>query len=139
MQIRFSHQRLGFIFVLLLLIPFCAVLGQEFTLSEKIAARIAGPFHFRFLLQPLVAIILGIRDGKTDARLNRPPYIFEIFSNKQDRKENLNNAFKSIAKPLLIGIVLDCWRFVDWPSVCFGTWNSKSTCKDEIASSLSSV
>lgn len=107
MQFKYTRQSFIFLLIFFLLFPFCELWAQEFTVSEKIAKRIAGPFHFRFILQPLVAIILGIRDGKTDAELNRPPYIFEIFSNKSERKDNLKNAIQSILKPLLIGIILD--------------------------------
>jgi hypothetical protein len=35
---------------------------------EGIPKRLAGPGRFRFILQPLVAIILGIRNGLADAR-----------------------------------------------------------------------
>jgi hypothetical protein len=107
MRFHFTNRSLIFLLLLFILLPVCGIWAQEFTLSEKIAARFAGPFHFRFLLQPLMAIILGIRDGKTDAQLNRPPYIFELFTNKIDRKSNLKNALQSIVKPLVIGIVLD--------------------------------
>ena len=107
MQLRFTRRSLIFLLVVFVFIPFCELWGQEFTLSEKIAARIAGPFHFRFLFQPLIAIILGLKDGKTDADLNRPPYIFELFTNKAERRQNLKNALNSIFKPLLVGIILD--------------------------------
>ena len=107
MQFKYTKLSLIILTLIFLLFPFCELWAQEFTLSEKIAARFAGPFHFRFLLQPLVAIILGIKDGKTDAELKRPPYILELFSNKSDRKHNLKLALQSIFKPLLIGIILD--------------------------------
>lgn len=34
----------------------------------RMAARIAGPMHARFVIQPLMATLLGIRDGMRDAR-----------------------------------------------------------------------
>ena len=107
MQVKFIHRSILFLLILLILFPFGDLLAQEFTLSEKITARFHGPFHFRFLFQPIIAIILGLKDGKTDAKLNRPPYIIELFTNKENRRENLKNAFNSVAKPFMIGIVLD--------------------------------
>jgi hypothetical protein len=38
-------------------------------------ARLSGPGAFRFVLQPLVAVLLGIRDGRADAKAGRPPYL----------------------------------------------------------------
>ena len=81
--------------------------GQELTLSDKITERFHGPFHFRFIFQPLLAIILGAKDGLTDARLGKPPYFLDLFTNRLDRQNKLKQSFHSIAKPLLIGICLD--------------------------------
>lgn len=72
-----------------------------------IQTRITGPFHFRFIIQPLIAIILGIRDGRRDAILGRQPYVLNILMDKGNRKKNLRNGLKSIAKPLIVGIFLD--------------------------------
>ena len=45
---------------------------------EDIPKRLAGPGRFRFILQPLIATILGIRNGLADARAGRPPYLWGI-------------------------------------------------------------
>ena len=96
------------LFLLFLFFPLMEILAQDDgTVLERISARIAGPFHLRFIFQPLVAIILGIRDGKTDAQLGNPPYIFELFSNKGDRKDHLKKALKAVTTPLIVGILLD--------------------------------
>jgi hypothetical protein len=42
---------------------------------EDIPQRLTGPGRFRFVLQPLVATLLGIRSGRADARAGRPPYL----------------------------------------------------------------
>ena len=36
------------------------------------AARIGGPLTFRLLIQPVVAVFLGIRSGLKDAKEGRP-------------------------------------------------------------------
>src|SRR5262252_3042621 len=45
---------------------------------EDLPKRLTGPGRFRFILQPTFAIILGIRAGKADARLGRPPYLYSL-------------------------------------------------------------
>ena len=42
---------------------------------EDIPRRLTGPGRFRFVLQPLIATLLGIRGGLVDARAGRPPYL----------------------------------------------------------------
>ncbi len=45
---------------------------------QDMAARLSGPGRFRFILQPLVAILLGARDGRKDVRAGNPPISLEI-------------------------------------------------------------
>jgi hypothetical protein len=98
----------SFLFIFTALAVF-ECLGQEPSAAEKIAARFAGPFHLRFIFQPLLAIILRIRDGRNDARNNNPPYIFEVFTDKVNRKQNIRKGLKAILTPLIIGIILDAF------------------------------
>jgi hypothetical protein len=42
---------------------------------EDLWARLLGPGRLRFILQPTAAILLGVRDGKRDARIGRPPFL----------------------------------------------------------------
>jgi hypothetical protein len=93
--------------MVLILLVLTELIAQELTIPEKIAARIHGPFHLRFILQPIMAIIIGWRDGKSDALLGVPPYIFEMFTSKGKRRENLRKGLNSIWKPLTIGVVID--------------------------------
>jgi len=41
---------------------------------EEILKRLVGPGRFRFILQPLIATILGMRNELADARAGRPAY-----------------------------------------------------------------
>jgi hypothetical protein len=45
---------------------------------EGLARRLTGPASFRFILQPLIAAIAGVRDGVSDAKLGLPPYGFVV-------------------------------------------------------------
>ncbi len=44
-------------------------------LWRDILDRPGGPMTFRFILQPAMAIIAALRDGFSDARLGRRPYV----------------------------------------------------------------
>ena len=82
-------------------------LDQGPSIAERIQSRIAGPFHFRLLLQPIVALILGARDGISDAKNRIPPYLFRLLMGKGEQKKNLQEGINSISTPLIIGIILD--------------------------------
>ena len=74
---------------------------------DDLPKRLAGPGRFRFILQPLTAIILGILGGRADARAGRLPYLYGIFSNRKLRGNLIKTGFSTIANLLLMGILLD--------------------------------
>jgi hypothetical protein len=54
---------------------------------EDIPKRLAGPGRFRFILQPLTAIILGVLNGLADARAGRPPYLYGMLFHRGLRRD----------------------------------------------------
>lgn len=62
---------------------------------------------FRFLIQPLVALVFAIRDGRRDAREGRPPYFWALFTDAGQRRDMVASGWKSIGKVFIIAIVLD--------------------------------
>jgi hypothetical protein len=74
---------------------------------EDIPKRLTGPGRFRFILQPLIATILGIRSGLVDARAGRPPYLLGLVTGREQRRELARDGLRSIANLLLMGILLD--------------------------------
>jgi hypothetical protein len=72
-----------------------------------IPKRLAGPGRFRFVMQPVVAILLGIRDGRQDAHAGRPPYLLSLLVGGPDRREQMRSGFRSVVNLLLMGILLD--------------------------------
>jgi len=74
---------------------------------EHLLARLTGPMHFRLILQPLVAIALGIRDGLKDAKAGRPPFVTDLIVRPEGRKRQLKRALQALIKPLVIAIILD--------------------------------
>jgi hypothetical protein len=69
--------------------------------------RLMGPGRFRFVFQPLVAILLGIRAGRGDARAGRPPYLLAIIAHAQHRRQMLAETVQALSNIVLVGILLD--------------------------------
>ena len=85
--------------------------GQFYLFShqfwEDIISRFTGRGRFRFVIQPLTAILLGIRSGFKDARENRPGYIQELLLRKTGWKQALNEGLDVISTLLLLGVLAD--------------------------------
>jgi hypothetical protein len=74
---------------------------------EDLMARPSGPMSFRFLLQPIMAMIFGIRDGRKDTRKSRPAFVWSILTDPDERPALLKDALRSVSKILLFALVLD--------------------------------
>jgi hypothetical protein len=69
--------------------------------------RLDGPLHFRFYAQPLMAIVLAIRDGRQDAREGRPFYAWTVFTDPVQRRQLLLDGWKRISRVFLIALAID--------------------------------
>jgi hypothetical protein len=74
---------------------------------EDIPRRLTGPGRFRFVLQPLIAVVLGIRSGMADARVGKPPFLSGLIVHRGRRGEFLKSGFNAVVNLLLMGILLD--------------------------------
>jgi hypothetical protein len=74
---------------------------------EDIPKRLTGPGRFRLVMQPLLAVILGIRGGLADARAGRPPYLYGVLFHRELRRELMRETLATVAILLLMGILLD--------------------------------
>jgi hypothetical protein len=81
------------------------VFSQEFFVD--LPKRLTGPGRFRFVFQPVGAILLGIRDGLSDRRADRPPYLYGILFHRRHRSTLLLSGFETIVNLMLMGILLD--------------------------------
>jgi hypothetical protein len=70
-------------------------------------ARLDGPLHFRFIVQPLVAMILGARAGLRDARAGEPPFLWAILVCRERRGERVKDALRDVTAVLIVAAVLD--------------------------------
>ena len=74
---------------------------------EELPQRFSGPGKLRFILQPVLAILLGIRSGLADAKAANPPYLFGLVFATGRRRELLRSGMASISTLLAMGIILD--------------------------------
>ncbi len=72
----------------------------------NLVARLDGPMHVRFILQPSVAILLAIRAGLRDAREGSPPFLFALVTEGR-RRERLRQAWSDIGTVFFVACVLD--------------------------------
>src|SRR5215467_9422038 len=66
-----------------------------------------GPLRFRFVLQPLMATIVAIRDGRKDARSGRSPYLATVLGNPRERAGRLREGLDATARIIALGLVMD--------------------------------
>ena len=74
---------------------------------NEIVARPGGPLAMRFYLQPLMATLFALRDGFKDARNDKPPYFWALFTHTEQRSEMLRHGWKSVGKIFVLAVVLD--------------------------------
>jgi hypothetical protein len=74
---------------------------------EDLFARLDGPLHFRFIVQPLMAIIFAVIDGVKDAKAGKPAYFWALLSAPERRKELVKEGWKSVGKIFILAIILD--------------------------------
>jgi hypothetical protein len=72
---------------------------------HDLVERPKGPMRFRFVLQPLIATIVAIRDGLKDARSGRSPYFVTVLGNPQERIRWLQEGLNATARIIALGFV----------------------------------
>jgi hypothetical protein len=80
---------------------------------ENIVGRVHGPMNVRLILQPLMAVIFAIRDGRKDARDGKPAYFWAILTDAEHRRDLLRGGWKAVGKVFIIALVLDAiYQFI---------------------------
>jgi len=79
--------------------------SQQFL--DELPRRFTGPGSFRFVLQSMLSILLGVRGGLADAREGNSPYLIGLFFNAGRRRELLRSGLATIRNLLAAGIILD--------------------------------
>jgi hypothetical protein len=79
----------------------------------ELIGRVDGPMSFRFLLQPIIALVFAFRDGRRDAREGSVPYFWALFSQPTHRRELLKDGWHGVYRLFAMAIVLDViYQFV---------------------------
>lgn len=80
---------------------------------ENLVGRIHGPMNFRMIIQPLMAIIFAVIDGRKDALAGRAPFFWAIFTDPGHRRDLFRSGWKSVGKIFIIGLILDAiYQFI---------------------------
>jgi hypothetical protein len=80
---------------------------------EDLAGRVSGPMKFRLVLQPVMAAIFAIRSGLKDAKDNKHPYFWALFSDPAHRRDMLRDGWKSVGRVFIFGIIMDAiYQFI---------------------------
>ncbi|MGH7120346.1 MAG: hypothetical protein ACREFP_15380 [Acetobacteraceae bacterium] len=74
---------------------------------HDLVARPEATMRFRFILQPLMASAVAIRDGIKDSRGGRTPYFWTMVSLPQERVARLNEGLNATARIILLGLLMD--------------------------------
>ena len=74
---------------------------------RDVLARLSGPGKLRFIIQPIVAMILGLRSGFHDAREGRAPFLWALVFHEAQRRQLLRSTFDSIRTLMAFAILLD--------------------------------
>ena len=74
---------------------------------EDLVGRVSGPMKFRLILQPVMAALFAIRSGLKDAKENKPPYFWAMFTNPDSRANMVRDGWKSVGRVFIFGIIMD--------------------------------
>jgi hypothetical protein len=74
---------------------------------EQLIERPTGPMAFRFILQPVMALIAALRDGVNDAKSGRSPYFWTLLTNPFESGHSLYDGMTSTARVILLGLCMD--------------------------------
>ena len=69
--------------------------------------RPRGPFAFRLAVQPMIALLLAVRDGVQDAKTGRSPYFWSVLHDPPERARRVREALRATAKVGGLAIALD--------------------------------
>jgi uncharacterized MAPEG superfamily protein len=75
--------------------------------GKQLLGRFDGPFTFRLILQPLMATIYAVRAGLRDARAGRPPHLWTIMHQQEQRSHLLRESWREVRKVFIFAVLID--------------------------------
>ena len=76
-------------------------------LWADLLARPRGPFGFRLAVQPMIALLLAVRDGVHDAKTGRSPYFWTVLHDPPERARRVREALRATATVGGLALALD--------------------------------
>lgn len=73
----------------------------------ELVSRPSGPLAFRFVLQPVIAMVYAIRDGRRDAKNHRQAYFWALFTSSGHRRALIKSGWESIGKVAIVALIMD--------------------------------
>ncbi len=82
--------------------------------NADIVGRLTGPMTFRLVLQPIMAMLQATRDGLSDARAGRPPYLWSVFTQPAlERRRLFEEGVRAVLRVIILGVVMDiAYQFI---------------------------
>jgi hypothetical protein len=77
------------------------------TFVTDMIGRVDGQMKFRLVLQPLMATLLALRDGRRDALAGRVPYDWALLTEPAERHELLEAGWKGVSRVFILAFLLD--------------------------------
>jgi hypothetical protein len=74
---------------------------------DNFTARPQGPASFRFMVQPLVGLVLAIRAGLKDAKAGRPAFLWAALTDPAARGVLLSSSWKDVRTPFFVATTID--------------------------------
>ena len=74
---------------------------------DDLMARPTHVLAFRVVLQPVVAMMLAVRDGLKDARIGRTPYFWAILTNREERGPRLREGLHATIRVIVLALAMD--------------------------------
>jgi hypothetical protein len=66
-----------------------------------------GPLRFRFVMQPLMALLLAWRAGRRDASLGRPPFLWGLVFDGAHRAEYVRRGWNDVSRVFALAVAMD--------------------------------
>jgi hypothetical protein len=72
-----------------------------------LVGRLTGPMNFRIVLQPTMAMLFATLDGIKDAKEGRPPYLWNILKDPQERQRLVQEGWKRVLRIAVLAVGMD--------------------------------
>jgi hypothetical protein len=75
------------------------------SVKQHIVEMVGGPGTLRFIVQPTIAVVLGILHGLGDHRAGRPPYLIGLLHGRGSRVSHIVEGLRAIVVPLGLAVL----------------------------------